>query len=221
MPDFTLPELNADQGTNTGNNLRNAANAAANVVCNLYQNAPTGLIPSVGDPFGIGAFNQGLFDNLCRPRNKIPPDPQLPFSGGQCPVQYKVNYVSNYDGASNAQGFVFVTGPVRGITVTRDGGDANYMRYKAVLTSASPPVNIFNGAGGLNDGKSPATCVVTSIVRTDALPDTCGNPPVVYPTRDPVPSDYDPVPVPIGDRGTIVNIPVTIIPTLIRPDISF
>lgn len=221
MPEFTYPSLNSDQGTQTGNTLRNAANAAANAVCGLYANAPSGLLPSLGDPLGVGAFTQGLLDDLCRPRNQVPPDPVLPFQGGQCPVAYDVSYV--WQGGSNTggSGTTRVIGKVGKVTVALQTEAGQFKYYRADFPHANGTFNIVSGGFGLDEGKQPITASITSVVRADGQPDTCGNPAPVYPTREPVPSDYTPLPVPIKTPSGIVNIPITIIPTLVKPELNF
>lgn len=221
MADFTFPQLNSDQGTSTAETLRNYANAAANLVCDVYAASPGSLIPPLGDPLGVGAFNQGLMDGLCHPRGKQPPPPTQPFSGGQCVgVRYIVRYAYSHDGTPSGNGSVVLFGKIGGAAVTRAGGTDSYKYYRADITHRDGKYNIFDGGGGLNNGKDPATASIISVTPTDGSPDTCGDPPPVYP---PIP---DPPPnltvnAPVTINGSPITIPVTIIPTVYLPNISF
>lgn len=216
MVDFTFPELNSDTGTQTADTLRNAANAAANVVCSLYQNYPSGLIPSFGDPTGLGAFNDGLLKRLCSPRGQVPPPPVAPFSGGQCVcVQYRVGGTYSGFGIPNGTFDLFAQGPIGEIVNNKvDGGDNRYGFFSGAVGCGG---RVFNG---VIQSALDGTVTITSVVRFPAEPDTCGNPPVKYPTVTIPPSVFSPT-VNVGLPGGVVSIPVTIIPTLIRPTVNF
>lgn len=221
MPDFTFDSLNAEQGTNTSNAMRNAANAAADAVCNLYQNAPTGLIPSFGDAVGIGAFTQGMLDGLCKDRGKQPPNPVPPYQGGKCPAVYILKgswtqgeYSGNFNGGG---GF----GPISGYRVVADPPGTKGRSIYVNMAVGTPDEVLNRFVANVGYASEPTAPTITfTPERVDGLADNCGNPSPVYPTRDPIPSDYE-VPTPVGIPGLQVNVPVTIIPTLLKPEFNF
>lgn len=214
--DFSFPELNSDQGTQTADYLRNSANAAADAVCNLYQQYPSGIIPSLGDPTGIGAFTDGLLNRLCGPRGKTPPPPSSPFNGGQCVcVNYLVQWTLNFPGEAPSNGQTTKTGPIGGIEKRRNPGatlDTIGFQYGAPECA--------NGFYGIITTGVDASVVINSVTRVDGNPDTCGSLPPTYPKVDVPPNVYSPT-FNIGRPGGVVSVPVTIIPTLIKPSVEF
>lgn len=216
MPDFTFAELNADQGTQTADYLRNTANAAANAVCGLYQQYPAGVIPSFGDPTGLGSFTDGLLNRLCSPRGQVPPSPSSPFSGGQCEcVNYNVTYSYTGFGIPPGGGVQPLAGPIQGIKVnTLSSGSKQYV----VVYGA-------DGCGGVREfgvinSSLPGDVKIDGVARIDGLPDNCGQLPPAYPPVQIPPSAFQPN-ITVGLPGGNVSIPVTIIPTVIRPSFEF
>lgn len=216
LADISYPTLNATQGTDTADYLLNKANAAADAVCSLYQNYPSGIIPSLGDPTGIGEFTDGLLRNLCGPRDKLPADPTRPFEGGQCAcVTYNVTVT--VDGPlAGTRTYSGLNGPISNVAFESSGGNQNLM-----ITYGSPAcggVQKDNVLGPIGGSSSHVTGV--SIVRSNGSPDTCGSLPVKYPEVIVPPSVYSPN-ITIKGPGGNVSVPVTIIPTLIRPTVNF
>lgn len=214
MPLFNFDGLNSEQGTNTANGLRNVANAAADLVCDMYQNAPTGVVPSFGDGIGIGAFTQGMLDSLCRPRGKEPPPPARPFEGGQCSgVLYNVNVTYKSLEFAETTTVIQAMGPI-GPAVETTVDDPPFTRFTVKFSSGGGPISIIQGATKPGFGR------INSVTRADGGTDNCGSPPIAYPTRPPVASDYQRT-SPVGFGGPTVNVPVVIIPTLIKPEFNF
>lgn len=217
MVDFTYPQLNSQQGTDTAETMRNYANAAANLVCDMYAAYPSGIIPSLGDPSGIGAFTQGIMDGLCNPRGKTPPPPQSPFTGGQCAALYNLRGTyTTVDGtepfdAGNGYGKITnyrtVTGdtPTRNIAAFVDQG----------VGTADQRLNVRLYVGGEGSDRQLGTISFTP-VRIDGLPDNCGSPPPVYPPTLPPANNYT-TNAPVTINNSPVTIPVTIIPTVFAP----
>lgn len=221
MAFLTFDQLNEQQGTDTGNALRNAANAAANLVCELYEQYPKGIIPQLGDPTGIGDFNQGLADSLCRPRGKEPGPPSVPFQGGQCPnVTYAVTYTYSGEGVPNGGGTVFLVGPIGPPIVRETNRDNLGPVFLGSIPNGGGVFNAFSNLYASGFGEGPPPFTITNVVRTGGFPDTCGNPAPVYPNPLPPPTAFD-RPAPVGPPGAVVTVPVTLIPVLFRPDISF
>lgn len=216
MPDFTFPELNSDQGTQTADTLRNAANAAAEAVCNLYENYPSGVIPSFGDPTGVGAFTDGLLNRLCAPRGKVPTPPAKPFNGGQCAcVNYSVKATTTGFGLPDLNLELVRPGPISGIRKQKNP-NGNDTAYGFDFGSDGCQ----SGFAAFISSQLDGTVTITSVTRVDALPDTCGDPPVQYPVVTIPPNVFAPN-ITVGLPGGAVSIPVTIIPTLIRPELEF
>lgn len=221
MSDLTFPSLNSDQGTETADYLRNAANGAANAVCSLYANYPSGIIPDLGDPTGIGAFTDGLLNNLCRDRGQVPPPAQPPFIGGQCPVLYFLNLTWVQGSFSGSGGGAGAFGPISNYReVTTPGGKSKSVFVDLAVGTPNQQLN-FRVAGGLGYDDQPGEVVVNfAPVRADGNPDNCGSPPPIYPVVPVPPSVYSPTYNIKGPGGT-VSVPVTIIPTLIQPSVNF
>lgn len=212
MADFSFLKLNEDRGTETGDVLRNVANAAADLVCDLYEKAPTGIIPQFGDVLGVGQFTQGLARSLCDGRNPPPPEPVKPFSGGQCDgVTYVVTFFSRFDGNAGSTGNVTLVGKIGAPVVLQTSGDDSYRYYTGSIPHKNGVFSVFAGAGGLQNGTLPAELTITNISRPDGLPDNCGSLPAKYPARDPQPSDYETTRT-VKQPGGNVSVPVTLVP---------
>ena len=215
MADFSFPELNSDQGTQTADYLRNVANAAANTVCGIYQNYPSGIIPDLGDPTGIGEFTDGLLNRLCAPRGQVPPPPTAPFSGGQCVcTQYRVQGTYNGFGIGSGNFDLFAQGPIGEIVNNKAGGTDN--RYGFFSGAPACGGRVFNG---VIQSELDGTVSITSVTVFPSAPDTCGDPPKKYPKVTVPPSVYSPT-ININKPGGSVNVPVTVIPTLIKPTLT-
>ncbi len=204
MPDSSalVPYPNQQHafGEFVGDNLKNLANAAADTACNLYQNYPGFMTGSMfNNP--IAPYNDGLLNSLCAPRNKLPAAPSVPFTGGQCQcISYLVSFNYSIVGGSSGSNAIVVPGPVSAIV------------KEAISPSTSQPVlynfGVYGGSdacggnryfeliGNVSDG---STCTITSVVRQDSQPDTCGDPPSQYPRVRP--PDYQ--------LNTTVNVQVS------------
>jgi len=216
LPDFTYPELNADQGSQTADTLRNVANAAASAVCGLYEAYPRGIIPQFGDPTGVGNFTDGLLNRLCSPRGQLPAPPAQPFAGGQCEcVQYRVMGTFNGFGIGAGNFDLFGFGPIGGIVNNKAGGTDN--RYGFFAGAANCGGRVFKG---VIQSALDGTVTITSVTAFPSVPDNCGNPPVEYPIVNIPPIAFSPD-VTINLPGGLVTIPVTIIPTVIAPTLNF
>lgn len=211
MVDFTIAELNSDTGKATADGLRNVANVAADAICSAWENyaaATTGF----PDPTGIGAFNNGLFSRLCRPRGFDPDPPVEEFTGGQCPIRYNVSYVygsSDPEGAEptfppNDGSTLFnVPGPIGGGAVisTRDGkGKQGIVRCGVTTDFPDGFFETWIAPGGYDyDRFKGAFVTVVSVTPTNPdQPDVCGDPPPTYPPIVP--------PIPVFDFDTTVDV---------------
>lgn len=216
LVDFSYPELNADQGSQTADTLRNVANAAASAVCGLYQAYPRGIIPQFGDPTGVGNFTDGLLNRLCAPRGQVPIAPAVPFAGGQCVcLQYRVNIALTGFSMPDRNFFLFAFGPISAIVNNKAGGTDN--RYGFFSGSAACGGRVFTAV--IQSGFD-GTAAITSVEPNSVVPDNCGSPPVEYPIVNIPPVAFSPN-VDINLPGGLVTVPVTIIPTVIVPTLNF
>jgi hypothetical protein len=217
MVDLTYGDLNAgDLGYNTADTLRNIANAAADTVCTLYRNYPSGIIPSIGTS-PPGQFTDGLLRNLCSPRGTLPPPASQPFTGGQCVALYNIVYKLGPPGSTPPnQTLTNCAGPVGGFEfrpAAAGGGLVDiYLKLGAAIPGASFSGSVLLGASFDNG----AIAQILNVQKTDGTADTCGDPPITYPpTVAPVTNYNDNRTITIG--GNTVNTPVTIIPTVFAP----
>lgn len=218
MPDLTFPQLNEQQGTDTADTLRNIGNAAANIVCELWEAFPQSLIPSLADPLGSSAFMDGMMRNLCTPRGKTPAPPVPPFTGGQCDVLYNLNGTLTSDRGSEffdvGNGFGKLTNLRTTSTQTPAGEVRNWVIDQGVGT---PSVRLgVVLASSLLGPANPSPSYSFTPTRVDGLPDNCGNPPPEYPRTIPPPEFYD-RPAPVNIYNTPVTVPVVIIPVTFSP----
>lgn len=216
MVDLTYSELASNLSTSTGNSLVNAANAAGDLVCSIYEAYPTGILPSVGRT-PISDITDGLLRRLCEPRDKRPTPQQQPFTGGQCPTLYKVNYrVGNGPAQPGLSQLRNVSGPIRGMEVRRS---PNNDGTTDVFLLVGPPRLGADYVGEVKVGGSFTTGPVYSIAsveRTDGNPDTCGSPSPIYSPTIPPPNVYNNNTT-INIGGNSVSVPVTLIPTVFAP----
>lgn len=215
MADFSHSELASDLTTNTRDTLRNVANTAANVLCGIYEQYPTGILPSVGST-PISNIATSLLDNLCAPRNLLPPANTVPFTGGQCAcVSYNISYNVVVNGVPSGPNSATLEGPIS--------------TYRDVDTSSGTALAVFGFIAGTPQCNGPrkvgaignvnprtSSLTVISVTRVDGNPDNCGSPPA-RPIQDyPPPNSYT-VNAPVTIGGNTVNAPVTIIPTVFAP----
>lgn len=138
-----------------------------------------------------------------------PPQPSLvpippPFTGGQCPTMYRVNYTNylfNVDpqtgqrltttrasGPFNADGM----GPFSGTYSTKDPpapANGNQGAERIFLNFASNDVQIFfGGIFPIGNGSDYSHTVINSVTRLDGQPDNCGSPPTTLPPAQPPPN---------------------------------
>lgn len=212
-------------GANAGSFVAGVADAAADFVCDLYQGAPGALIRSP-----IGAFNRGMMDSLCGPRNKLPPAPTTPpFTGGQCDcVAYLFDYTVTQPDEPNP---IVLSGGTPGKivgTTTQIRGDNPDVTDMFVIYELCGPGGTTTETASLGSRLTAGTGpVLSNVRREDGLPDNCGNP---GPGWDP----NLPTEIPESDRsgntiinnndGTSVTLPIVLIGSgnivNIRPEIT-
>lgn len=169
--------------------------ATKSVSCPLYKNYPGFMTGEMfGSPFA--AQTDSLLNDLCNPTGNVPPPPTVPFTGGQCEcVQYIVSYNINGYGIGNINGSVVKPGPIGRPFKRQTPGGTDFQTG-------------FNyGSNGCETGfysiiqsALEGTTTITSVVRQDAQPDTCGTLPPSYPIVQPPAADLN------------VNIPIQVSP---------
>lgn len=218
-PTFTFPELNAEQGTNTADGLRNVANTAADMVCDLWQNYSE-FTSSWADPTGVGKFNNALLSRLCEPRNKRPPvQPVSAFFGGQCPKLYTVTYSLRYGPNNSTAGPITISnvlGPIQGFYTRSVSPGRKKYGIKFQPNQSRPTGDDFVLEG--NDADVMPVQLLSLTATPMSGSDNCGNPPPTYPPKVPGPNDVKKnVNVNVG-AGVAVFAPVTLIPTRFNVD---
>ena len=199
-------------GQNVGNFLAGVADKAADFACDLYQGFPGAIIRSP-----IGAFNRGLMDSLCGPRNKLPPPPGPQTPGGQCVCeQYLVQWsFSDPEDGRVGTGEVTVLGPVRGVR-TEDSVGGQRKTWILLSTDCDASGNSIGIKDGdiLFDGSAGSTVTVTSVTKVDGSADNCGDASNSWNPNlpDVIPDDRKSGDVIINNNdGTSVNLPIVLI----------
>lgn len=220
MVDFTFESLAEDLGTNTADGLRNLANTAANVYCDAYSAYAGAFVPS-SSPIGLVRAIDAFNSRLCSPRNKRPPPPPQPFTGGQCPIRYNVTVQVIVPNEPPSTGLIpGVLGPISGVVIDPESG--NRRRF-SIQGAPDPPGRPDGKAGVLvtGSGLDPSEFAVSilSVAPQSGGPDTCGNPPPGY-TPVVAPVDVLNVPVSVNLGGFDLNTTATIVPTLFDIDVD-
>ena len=191
-PTFGYDELNSDQSQVTNDGLRNVGNAAADMVCGLWQNY-TEWTSGFADPTGIGRINNALLSRLCKPRGKEPvAPPSLQFTGGQCAKAYSVAVNMNYGSIGNVVNTTIfnVIGPIKGIAPGGSPPDGQIIIGIQAAPTVLRPDGFYPLVQGTKDNLLPYT--VNSFVPTpQSGVDDCGNPPVSYPPKTPPASEVN------------------------------
>jgi hypothetical protein len=220
-PTFTYDQLNSDQSQVTTDGLRNVGNAAADLVCGLWQNYSE-WTSGFSDPTGIGQINNALFSKLCKPRGKEPPaPPALNFTGGQCAKAYSVAVNVSYGPIPNvANTTIFnVTGPIRGFA---PGGSPPSGQISLGIQAAPTvlrPDGFYPIVTGTKNNVLPYT--VNSFVPTpQSGADNCGDPPKAYPPKTPPASEVQKnISVNIG-AGVVVPVVATYVPVSVNANVA-
>lgn len=143
----------------------------------------------------------------------VPPTKTPPFQGGQCFTSYNVSGVYNVVEKSTGNTFqatfnILVTGQVNGLSVSNPGPITSLDLQFTQPNGQSGTANI-TSLGNQFDINGQA---ITNIVRSDGLPDNCGNPPVPPPPPPPPGSNVQPTNVTyINNDGVDVIVPVVLV----------
>jgi len=220
MASFSYSELLQDLGNSSAEFGKQVVNKAANHVCALYAQYPGFFIPPA-----FGDFQRGFYNNLCTGRpSGLPPAPPPPqFTGGQCPDPYDISVNFTEDGRPSSKGRN-VGGPIYGISVVQ--GDPNIpgqSLYALVIKHAyntggsgsTWPNSVGQTWTALSRYNTPvnyANISVVSLVRSNGMPDNCGELSTGYPPVSSLPNDGAG-----GINGTHTNGGTYVIPVLLKP----
>lgn len=205
--------------------VRQIGNRARDIGCDLYRRFPRWL---TGDYGAVALPNpvRLLWDMMCQDPADDPPGPEVPFTGGQCPVRYTV--VVNFSAAGGAPGLppanFNVTlrpyGPIRGLRITANGGGGKSLDLIGAEFFDPNIQAVYNVTTWTDSAYSGETGTIVSLTREDGQPDECGDPPPEWPDVMPEPGDLTFV-TNINIDGVDVSVPV-IIPTInFNPNFNF
>lgn len=173
------------------------------------------------NPGNPTAARQARVERACRPyldslEYGLPPQLEQPFEGGQCEINYFVQYSYNTVNTDGSPGQTFtpevgpIFGPIRGIE--RRGSPGNYI---AVITSGDGVESVVNSSAAPQGGLENLKITQIFAQGGGSGPD-CGNPPPDY--RPPTPP---PTPGPVKEPFTIApNIDIEI-GVEVNPDLTF
>lgn len=214
-----------ETGERAGDYVAKVADAAANFACGLYRDFPGALINPV--PIPLRDVGSGFMDSLCGKRETgLPPSPNPKHTGGQCScVSYTVTFtrtVTNSNGSTTTStSSATYPGEIKGLQKLGRPGDPGFYDWRMLAGNALCPVN----ALAFGRTAENVTFAITSVVRADGLPDTCGNPPKGFPDATIPPSRTTGNVTIVKNDGTDIIIPVIyapITPTLnVTPRFNF
>lgn len=175
---FTYEDLGSTLLPPVINTTLERAGLGLDSMCDMYRNSPFNAIP-----FAINApptrALRAAWDSLCAPRGELPPPPQVPFSGGQCPVDYLVDFGVGY---REPNGVVVsptpagvLIGPTRGpISPVGQVEGQNW-----IIRNATDGFQL-GGVGIGTPARTQFRYQAFNIVRRDGQADNCGDPPPTY-----------------------------------------
>lgn len=222
---YTYDELGQPGNYNLGKNLVSAARTA---VCTVYNNSPGWMTYKGGDYDNLpgGQFARGFWDSVCDGSGvPLPPRPQKPFNGGQCPgglytIEFSVTSTRVFNGVdqetitqTSSSG---VEGGLRPVGLIQKDGDYYYRVFVAVggsggsqgIESDYPILDVYNPAIPAQFYRLNSFSV--SVSPQPGNPDNCGDTDPIWDDLTPPSSSLiDNVNINV-DVGVNVSIPVTI-----------
>lgn len=199
------------------------ADGLKGTVCGIWESAPGRLIRGEpGDPFSnpaTGAFYDMMNSYCADEPGFVPPQADVPFAGGQCPVLYNVG--TTWTVTRNLTGQVFTAsatsqfiGPIRVAgTQNVNGAIAGYINTGNGTVAATDQFDV--------EEWSDFSWGVTNVQRVDGQADNCGNPPIRFPGF-PQPDDEDgidiTIPIEVSPNVT-VDVEVDIVPDITNVNI--
>lgn len=166
----------------------------------------------------VSAASAAAYASFCN--QPLPPEgrARIPFSGGQCPAAYQVNYslkaLEIATGIVEDRTFFFrLQGPISRADIVSDPTEDNgRIFYRATGSQEDLIQELLIDYGDLPLFPNYEFFdFQVSLVRRDGLPDECGDPPLVPP---PFPPGQNPVPTDItyvNNEGVTVNVPIALV----------
>lgn len=196
--------------------------AAVSAVCAFYHAFPEETDAIVSDsPLPSGSTGY-LMPRICGLPPAGSPQPQRPFTGGQCCELYEVVVEHVSLGQTSQSTYSNVPGKI-GRVVT-DISESNGTRSRAFYFTAGlncplhEPGRYLIGSEVRSDQLHFTNSGrIVSVTRTDGQPDNCGNPLPVYPPGNPTPEDFD-MEITVNIGGDDYTFPVEILPPEPAPD---
>lgn len=203
MVDLTYRDFRENLSSGSPDLLSRVADVARDAACSIYSKSPAAWLSNELPGTPLLDAHRALMDTLCDGVVPPPPPPSPPFVGGQC---CEVNYFVSISATlliSNGSSLDFgctgtVAGKVESVRVENEGSGSqeitkiviNYLggsecSFPFKFVARSTQVNNSDGT------TSVARIDSISVTRNDGLPDTCGNPPSVYPPPNVTINDYD------------------------------
>ncbi len=210
--DLTFRDYKSDRALGRLSLYGDIADAAARKLCGLYGKSPSSVVRLV--PFGPGAIDnsRGVFEDMCE-ESELPPLPEAPFNGGQCPCQdYRVQYqvLDNGQPFGNPQNFV--TKGAIGAPRTVIAGTGRILFSRG---APSCPLNDFvileGNAAAVSSGRFVVDGFTVSPVN--GASDSCGSLPSGYPPPSATPTDLDGTTIINVSPNVPITVPVKIVPT--------
>lgn len=197
---------------------------AVNAICLIHKNTPVAWLADQIVNDGKIAPEHIMLNDLCSPRNQLPPSPVPEFSGGQCEAAYDVTTTVNSHVVDNGRRIDTTSTSVTvcvgkilriekrdlGLAVSSGEPQGRLVQIIAICKSSNNTINYPAPPGyvaALLGGSQPYAYdgYSVSFARKDGLPDNCGDPPAKYPI----------VPIPPESLDRTVSFPIT--PTLNAP----
>lgn len=186
MARISYDDLNSGINAPTGDAATDMANAAANAFCDAFNAAPGGFLafPPTHAPF---AATSDLVRKMCEPRDKMPPPPEKPFDGGQCPcILYRVNYTAYRDGTVWYATYADLFGPISGLSLGNQGELKTIgLFYGSAACGGRQRFNLIANFENYGMQVGAFFAEINSVAPTDGSGDLCGNPPPQYPPAVP------------------------------------
>lgn len=212
MANLTWDDLEESRSNPGSNAIADLANAAADAFCDSFQANPGAFVTDPFDTSG-GALLGALADRICRPRNKIPPPPQKPFTGGRCScIQYRVSYTAYANGAVWYSTYADLPGPISGLSLGATGNLKTIgFFYGAANCGGRRRFNIISNFENYGNQQGAYRAEITGVTRLTPGADTCGDPAPQYPPSVPPLSDLF-KPAIVNIAGAPTSLPVKVRP---------
>lgn len=176
--------------------------------CDEFANLP-------GWARALSGASGGSISRMCQPHwdeqsTDGPVNPGPPFTGGQCPISYRVT-ASGQTANGAGTGQAFVSGPVGGLTFAFNAQN-NVFSVRVVQGNGTSVA--LSGVSSLNPGQQGSWSITSVVPFPDAnVPDNCGDPPdaPLEPGPNPPPNPGPlpgPEPTDDPDGGPIPFIPI-------------